>query len=152
MKRFQWYVMGSVLTVGLLGVVHEAAGEAPAAEPSMSSQCKPSMLKGNYVYATDGYIVTGSKQVPFAEAGHDVFHGDGTLTGWATDSTNGEITRSVYSGSYTLDADCSGTVTVTDNTGETTHFDYFVSKNGATLTYIQTDAGYVSSAFELRRD
>ncbi|ATB41549.1 hypothetical protein CYFUS_007015 [Cystobacter fuscus] len=152
MKRFQWYVMGSVLTAGLLGVAHEASGEAPAAEPSMISQCKPSMLKGHYVYATDGYIVSGSEQIPFAQAGHDLFQGDGTLTGWATISTNGEITRIAYSGTYTLDPNCGGTATLTDNHGDTTHFDFFVTKNGANMTYVQTDAGYVSSAFELRRD
>jgi len=152
MKRFQWYVMGSVLTAGLLGLAHEAFGGTPAAELSTNSQCKPSMLKGNYVYAGDGYIVRRSERVPFAQAGHDFFQGDGTFTGSETVSTNGEITRIVYSGTYTLEPDCSGTAKLTDNLGVTAHFDLFVTKNGTDLTFIQTDAGYVASTFEVRRD
>jgi hypothetical protein len=152
MKRFQWYIMGSVLTAGLLGFAHEASGEDPAAELSTNSQCKPRMLKGNYVYANDGYIVTGPDRVPFAQAGHDLFRGDGTFTGSATVSTNGVFTRVVYSGTYTLAPDCSGTAMTTDNFGVTDHFDFFVTKNGEALTFIQTDAGYVTSTFEIRRD
>ncbi|WP_164008580.1 hypothetical protein [Pyxidicoccus trucidator] len=152
MKRFQWYVMGSVLTAGLLGIAHEASGEVPAAETSMNSACKPSMLKGNYIYANDGYIVSGSDQVPFAQAGHDFFKGDGTLTGAATINTNGVVTRIVYTGTYTVAPDCSGTATLLDNLGGTAHFDFFVTKNGAALAYVQTDAGYVTATFELRRE
>ncbi|PTL79760.1 hypothetical protein [Vitiosangium sp. GDMCC 1.1324] len=152
MKRIQWYVMGSVLTAGLLGLAHEASGEALAVEPSTNSQCKPRMLKGKYVYANDGYIVSGSERVPFSQAGHDFFQGNGTLTGSATISTNGELTRIVYTGTYTLEPDCSGTLTLTDNLGGTTHWDIFVTKNGEDLTYIQTDAGVVTSGFETRRD
>ncbi|MCY1078771.1 hypothetical protein [Archangium lansingense] len=152
MKLFQWYVMGSVLTVGLLGLAHEAFGEVPAAEASTSSQCGPGILKGNYVYANDGYIVSVSGQVPFAQAGHDLFQGDGTLTGASTVSTNGVITRIVYTGTYTVAPDCTGTATLTDNLGGTAHFDFFVTKNGTVLTYVQTDAGYVTATFELRRE
>jgi hypothetical protein len=148
MKRFQWYVMGSVLTAGLLGLAHEASGGELTAEHSTNSQCKPRMLKGNYIYANDGYIVSESERVPFAQAGHDLFQGDGTFTGSATVSTNGEITRIVYSGTYTLEPDCSGTATLTDNLGGTAHFDFFVTKNGTELAYVQTDAGYVTSTFE----
>jgi len=152
MKRFQWYVMGSVLTAGLLGLAHEAFGEAPVAEPSTNSPCKPRMLKGHYVYANDGYIVRGSERIPFAQAGHDLFQGDGTFTGSATVSTKGEITRIVYSGTYTIDPDCSGTATLTDNLGGTARFALFATKSGTDMTYIQTDPGYVTSTFELRRD
>ncbi|MFY0567482.1 hypothetical protein ACN28E_27165 [Archangium lansingense] len=151
MKRLQWYVMGSVLTAGLLGLAHEAFGGAPAAEVSSNTQCTPRMLKGTYVYANDGYIVTGSERVPFAQAGGEHFPGDGTLTGSATVSTNGEITRITYTGTYTVEPDCSGTATLTDNLGGTAHFDIFVTKNGESTSFIQTDPGYVTAGFEIRR-
>lgn len=152
MKRLQWYVMGSVLTAGLLGLAHEAFGGDFEAEHSRNTQCRLRTLKGTYVYANDGYIVTGSERVPFAQAGRDFIHGNGTLTGSATVSTNGEITRITYTGTYTLEPDCSGTVTLTDNLGGTAHFDIFVTNNGESTTFIQTDAGYVTSGFEIRRD
>lgn len=152
MKRFQWYVMGSVLTAGLLGLAHEASGEALAEEPSMHSQCNPSILRGTYIYANNGFIVNGPTQIPFAQAGHDFFKGNGTFTGSATVNTNGEIARIVYSGTYTVKPDCSGNATFTDNLGGTAHFDFFVTKNGAELAYVQTDAGYVTATFERRRN
>ncbi|NOK16355.1 hypothetical protein [Corallococcus carmarthensis] len=152
MKRFQWYVMGSVLTAGLLGLAHDAYGEAPEEELSMHSQCKLSLLKGSYVYANTGFVVTGAERIPFAQAGRDVFRGDGTLTGSATVNTNGVSSRIVYSGTYTLDSNCRGTAKTTDNTGVTDHFDFFVTKNGETLAYVQTDPGYVTATFEVRRD
>lgn len=152
MKRFQWYVMGSVLTVGFLGLAHAASGEGLAEDPSMHSQCRPGMLKGNYVYANNGYIVSGPTQIPFAQAGHDFFQGNGTLTGAATVNTNGEVTRIVYTGTYTVKPDCSGRATLNDNLGGTAHFDFFVTKSGDALAYVQTDAGYVTATFELRRN
>ncbi|RKI34166.1 hypothetical protein D7Y27_33765 [Corallococcus sp. AB004] len=57
-----------------------------------------------------------------------------------------------YSGPYTLKPDCSGTLTLTDTLGVTTHWDIFVTRNGEDLTFIQTDAGSVTSGFEIRRD
>jgi hypothetical protein len=152
MNRFQWYVMGSVLTVGLLGLAHEAFGEVPAEVSSTNSQCKPRMLKGSYVYANSGFVVSGSDQIPFAQAGRDVFYGDGTFTGAATVNTNGAVARIVYSGTYTLNPDCSGAATLTDNLGGISHFDLFVSNSGTVLTYVQTDPDYVTATFELRRD
>ncbi|WP_147445661.1 hypothetical protein [Corallococcus aberystwythensis] len=117
----------------------------------MHSQCKPRMLKGSYVYANSGFFVTGTDRIPFAQAGRDVFNGDGTLTGSATVNTNGVSSRIAYSGTYTLDSHCRGTATLTDNTGVTDHFDFFVTKNGETMTYVQTDPGYVTATFEVRR-
>ena len=110
------------------------------------------MLKGNYVYANSGYIVSGPTQLPFAQAGHDFFQGNGTLTGASTVNTNGEVTRIVYTGTYTVKPDCSGSATLNDNLGGTAHFDFFVTKGGEVLAYVQTDAGYVTATFELRRN
>ena len=62
------------------------------------------------------------------------------------------FTRITYTGSYTLKRDCSGTATLTDNLGGTAHFDIFVTNNGESTTFIQTDAGYVTTGFEIRRD
>ncbi|ATB42191.1 hypothetical protein CYFUS_007668 [Cystobacter fuscus] len=152
MNRFQWYVMGSVLAAGLLGLAHEASGETLAVEPATNSQCKPRTLKGNYAYASDGYTLSGTERVPFSQAGHDFFQGDGTLTGAVTVNVQGELFRLTYSGTYTLEPDCRGTMTVIDNLGVTAHFDIFVTKNGSELSFLQTDAGNVTSGFEVRGD
>jgi hypothetical protein len=144
--------MGSVLAAGLLGLAYETSGEALAAESSTNPQCMLRTLKGNYAYASDGYTLKGTEMVPFSQAGHDFFKGDGTVTGAVTVNIQGELLRLTYSGTYTLEPDCSGTMTTTDNLGVPAHFDIFVTKNGSELSFIQTDAGNVTSGYEVRGD
>ncbi|WPB81127.1 hypothetical protein KYC5002_18595 [Archangium violaceum] len=74
------------------------------------------------------------------------------MTGSATLNIQGELLRLTYSGTYTLDPDCRGTMTVTDNLGVTAHFDMYVTKNGSEFSIIETDDFSVASGFEVRGD
>jgi len=54
-------------------------------------------------------------------------------------------------GTYTLEADCTGSsIFIDDVTGETSHFDHFVGRDGDELTFIQTDPGVVAGGSERR--
>jgi len=69
----------------------------------------------NSVAGTFGYTVTGTRNGvgPVAGAGQLTFHRDGTITdGKQTVSFNGVIADETYSGTYTVDADCSGSFVV----------------------------------------
>ncbi|HVO23937.1 MAG TPA: hypothetical protein VMW56_09945 [Candidatus Margulisiibacteriota bacterium] len=72
--------------------------------------CSVASLKGTYAFRRTGVnnVVAG----PIAQIGIDVFNGDGTRGRIrSTRSTNGEIQDwidSPPSGSYTVDADCTG--------------------------------------------
>ena len=72
--------------------------------------CSVASLKGPYAFRRTGVnnVVGG----PIAQVGIDVFNGDGTRGGIrSTRSTNGEIldwTDFPPNGSYTIDADCTG--------------------------------------------
>ncbi len=80
--------------------------------------CSIASLKGSYAFRRTGVnnVVGG----PIAQIGIDVFHGDGTRgLIRSTRSNNGEIqdwTDSPPSGSYTVDADCTGSVFAADGT------------------------------------
>jgi hypothetical protein len=70
------------------------------------------------------------------------FHADGTLSvPAATRSVNGVIARSPAggTGSYTVEADCSGTIAFTGGPS----FDVFISPDGKKLWMIQTNADSV---------
>lgn len=73
------------------------------------------------------------------------------MTGWATLSTNGVAERVSYSGTYTVNPDCSGTTTLTDSEGNASHYDIFITNDGDNMTFVQTDPGYITAGFELRR-
>ena len=117
--------------------------------------CSESTLKGNYVWAYDGFQVMGetaTQRIPLAYAGRDVWNGNGTMTGVGSGSVNGVPDGLVTTtGTYTLEADCTGALTQVDALGNTTHWDLFVLNNGALITYVQTDAGWVASGTEQRQ-
>ena len=124
------------------------------ADPSAAADtCSPRTLKGEYIYALSGFKTAGdsaAQRTPFAQAGNEQFKGDGTMAGAGTMSSNGVIAKVTYKGTYTLNADCSGTVTFTDNQGQVAHYDIFADNDGDSFTYLQTDAGIVSAGWERR--
>jgi len=91
--------------------------------------CSNATLQGTYLLAYSGFQIVDGQQVPFVFAGQDRINGDGTLTGVNSFSVNGAISKNVtYTGTYTINPDCTGTsTTVDDGTGETAHFDLFSS-------------------------
>jgi hypothetical protein len=69
------------------------------------------------------------------------------VSGVATTSVEGEVARNeTFSGTYTVNEDCTGTSTYTDGT----HYDEFIAPDGSMLTFVQTDPGFVTAAFELQ--
>ncbi len=116
--------------------------------------CSLATLKGRYIFAYDGFNVSGpaaADRLPFASAGHETYNGDGTVSGFSTTSSNGVASAAAYSGTYTLDGDCSGTTTLTDESGVTTHYVIVVQQNGLVVGYVGTDANVVTAGYESRR-
>lgn len=76
--------MSGVLLMGLtLGWAGCGGSEANGAG------CAESTLKGSYVYAQDGFTISGdtaTQRTPFAQGGRELFGGDGTMSGTARQS------------------------------------------------------------------
>jgi hypothetical protein len=77
-----------------------------------------------------------------------VYDGNGKVTGVQSANFNGEVTRNErFSGTYTVKADCTGTVTFADGT----RYDQFIAPDGSMLTFVQTKPSeFVTAGFELR--
>ena len=119
--------------------VHYRAGGQPYV-----SNCGVRTLHGLYVFTTHGWnIVSGVAQPKAIVEGID-FNGDGTLfSPFATASINGSIIHSSGSaGTYTVNTDCTGTVSFSPGPS----FDIFVDKGGKEIWMIQTGPG--SPVFE----
>ena len=80
----------------------------------------------------------------FTRSGYRIFDGDGTGTSIATTSINGKIQDpDIHSDlSYTVNADCTGTVEVLA-VGATVEI--FIAPNGDDMTVIATDKGHVEA-------
>jgi len=129
---------GLVIAAAALGVSGLALADP---EPK---GCRPEKLDGLYVFSATGYTIVSSVAQPKAIVELIRFNGDGTLTvPGATRSVNGEIFSSPPggTGTYTLGADCVGTLAFTLPPGPT--FDLFASPKGEDLWMIQTNPNNV---------
>jgi hypothetical protein len=130
-----------------LSVTLAAAGNGHAADDGAVAACGPATLQGTYLFAYDGVRVEGDERRPFAVAGYEVYDGQGGMRSAVTSSDGGTPDRKVRTpGSYTVEADCTGTVTYADGT----RYDLFLAPDGSSFVFIQTNPGTVASGFEPR--
>jgi hypothetical protein len=105
------------------------------------NQCSVKTLRGTYVFTASGYNIVAGVAQPKAIIEVIEFNGDGTLSvGPVTVSVNGAIIRVPPGGfgTYTVEQDCSGTITFDGPT-----FDTFVARDGETVSMIQSNPNTV---------
>src|SRR5205823_9396386 len=108
--------------------------------------CGEYTLHGSYVFTAHGWNIVGGVAQPKAIVEGIDFNGDGTLVSpFATVSINGFIVHSAASaGSYTVDPDCTGTLTFTGGPS----FDIFVDPRGGKQLWLIQTGGPVPAVFE----
>ena len=106
-------------------------------------QCTTGTLRGQYVFTGRGFIEPVEPGVQRMHYGIFVFDGAGKLSGKQSSSRGGKIGREKLEGTYTLDADCSGTMTFGFplKPGSQTHWDIYVTEDGKTGHMIRMDDG-----------
>jgi hypothetical protein len=136
-----------LLVVGAAALTTVGAGYAKD-ENASRAKCSEATLEGTYLFAQNGVEIKGDEQRPFAIAGYEVFDGNGKVKGVDSSNFNGEITRNErFSGTYSVNADCTGTATYSDGT----RYDQFIAPDGSILTFVLTKPSEgVTSAFELQ--
>ena len=147
MKRYVAVLLGVLGIVGLVGVLAVGAGYAKD-ENAARAKCSEATLHGTYLFAEDGVILTDNDQVPFALAGYQVYNGNGEVRGVQSGNFGGDVFRKEpFTGTYTVKADCTATVTYTGNE----QFDLFLDPDGSKFTLVQVKpSDLVTSGFELR--
>jgi hypothetical protein len=148
MKRRGLWAAGVVLLlVALAGVL--AMGTGYAKDETEAAKCSEATLKGTYLFAGDGVAIKGDDQLPFSYAGYEVFDGQGKVKQVFTLNINGKkvIRNETISGTYTVEADCTGTATYADGS----RYDQFIAPDGSQLTFVQTHPkNLVTASFEPR--
>jgi hypothetical protein len=138
---------GLLLSLGYLGL-QLGHPQSAMAQP----ECSEATLRGTYIYSFDGFIVgEGGEQQPFASSGIESYDGAGTMTGIFSSSINGVIDEDVvYTGTYTVNADCTSELTTVDPVTGEAHYDQFVDPSGDEFEFVQTDEGIVVAGSERR--
>ena len=147
MRRILSLVVVALVMAAMVLVVAMPA-LTDAKDENAGARCSEATLDGRYLFAYDGFVIKGNEKVPFASSGYEVYDGNGHVKGVATTNENGKVTRKEpFSGTYTVNADCTGTVTYTDGT----QFDQFIDPDGSTFTFVQTNPPeFVAAGVEQR--
>ena len=106
-------------------------------------KCTVGTLKGRYVFTGRGFIEALEPGVQRMHYGFFNFDGSGKLTGKQSSSRGGKIGREKLEGSYTLESDCSGTMSFSfaGNPRSETHWDVYVTSDGRKGNIIRMDEG-----------
>jgi hypothetical protein len=146
MKRAGLWAIGIVALASVGPLVEQGyAGESEGG-------CTLATLRGLYMFAQSGYVTISGSLVPQGVTGKAVFYGNGKFDSLATISIGGTIIPDdAAPGTYTLNSDCTGSVTVLMKAPTPdVHLDIFVAPDGDKFFTIQTDPGNVLSGTEQR--
>ena len=135
-----------LLVVGAAALLTSVgAGYAKNEDAASTVKCSEATLKGTYLFAFDGVEIKGnSEQRPFAIAGYDVFDGNGKVRGVASGNVNGEVFREdPFTGTYTVKANCTGTVAYRDGP----QIDVFIAPDGSKFAFVRTDPESVGAGY-----
>jgi hypothetical protein len=137
-----------IVVAGAAALTPVGAGYAKD-EDASRAKCSEATLHGTYPFAFDGVEIKGNNdQLPFAIAGYGVFDGNGKEKSVVSSNFNGEVTRKEsISGTYTVKADCTGTLTFAGGS----QIDLFIAPDGSMFTFVQTKPSeLVGSGFQPR--
>ena len=145
--------MDKLKSLFILFALMTSGVSAVASPASAGDQCSLATMKGAYLYAQDGIILgkSADKNQPFAQAGREYYDGKGGMSGIYTENLNGIIIRGNYKGTYTVEANCSGTITFEDDRKIVSRYDIYATKGGSEFVYVQTDSNTITAAYERRR-
>jgi hypothetical protein len=102
MKRTWLFVIaGMVITLALLG-------QGPVAK---AAQCSQSGVAGKYGFTLSGVVITNAP-VPIAAVGKAILDASGSVTGTEARSVGGGFADETFTGTYTVNSDCTGTTTL----------------------------------------
>jgi hypothetical protein len=124
-------------TASLLALGALTAGLAPHVLRA-EAFCNNATMKGTYIASGTGMVGTGATFSPMAIVGLLIYNGDGTgasLYGTTTVAGN-TTTASNVPATFTVNPDCTGSKTI-----GTTNFNFVITPDGSTITWIVTNAG-----------
>ena len=124
-----------------------------------AARCSNASLKGTYAFSSQGFTevtpdISSSGFVPWAEVGRVVYDGHGNIPSGTftvnTTTANGGSFKGTFTGTYTVNGDCTGALQIDLGDGTLYHFDLVV-EGSARHTAINTDFGTFMSVFSIQK-
>ncbi len=114
--------------------------------------CSSATLKGTYAYSGTGVTKeTGSPGVVYVQAGMESYDGKGHVVGYGSDKTSAmdDASNARYEATYTVNPDCTGTLTYEEE-GVLFEENLYVNPDGAALRYLSRTQGQFWAGEEQR--
>jgi hypothetical protein len=112
-RRFVMKRIAIAKTFTVAAVTTLALGIAPTVKAA-DKGCSNATLAGTFAYTSTGFITAPAELAgPVAEIGTQTFDGKGATNATATLSQNGNIAPVTITGTYKVNPDCSGKMTLT---------------------------------------
>jgi len=108
--------------------------------------CSNASLSGTFGYTNTGTILGGPDAGPFGGVGRQTFDGKGNTEATAAVSVNGSIYHATINGTYVVNSNCTGSMTLVGTAGPqtfTNHVEFVVVHGGMEFQAINTDPGSV---------
>jgi hypothetical protein len=132
-------------TLGIVFATALVLGVLPGrAQAEERRECSNAALKGSFGFSSTGTpsAIPPPFAGPFLEIGRQTFDGRGNTDATATLSANGNIVRVTVQGTYVVNPDCTGSMTLfVSPFNITINLDFVIDDDGAELRAILTDAG-----------
>jgi hypothetical protein len=115
--------------------------------------CDLQSVFGTYGVSGGGTVGVGTATpVQDTEVGLLTADGNGNVSGSVTFSANGTLLAATYTGTYTVNSDCTASASINDSLGEHLHETGVVLKDGSEIRFIGTDPGAEVSRDAVRLD
>jgi hypothetical protein len=128
-------------SVFVLGIVSSAqAGD--------HKECSNASLQGSFGFTSTGALLAAPPPLagPFAEVGRQTFDGRGNTEASATLSANGNVADVTITGTYVVNPDCTGSLTLyVAPFGATVNLVFVIDDDGRELRALVTGPGLVES-------
>jgi hypothetical protein len=110
--RVAMLAAAGMLWMGSTQGLNAQTGRSDAAEASHSMTCSAAAVAGEWAYTETGSVFPSGVAVPFAAVAKYTLDAGGNLLGTATSSSGGTVANVTLKGTGTVNADCTGTLTV----------------------------------------
>ena len=120
--------------------------------PAQATQCSLANVAGSYGYTTSGFVATPTGAfVPAAAAGKITFDRHGNVSGTQTRVVAGSSLDETYSGTYSVNPDCTGSFTVqVQPDTRTSTVDLVWTDNTNGISAVFTNPGFILTATAIR--
>ena len=122
---------------------------AAASAVTAKASCNNATIRGNYAYTIHGQVFVPNGPILLIDGlAKTTFDGEGNVTELDAVAVNGNLAPGWVpnTGIYSVNPDCTGTITVTNGNAPLIHLQIIVSQSGNTIHEMVIDPGFATTS------